>query len=217
MRSVATSALSRFAPGYAAVRHCHARAVRDRPRLSRRALPRPRTVVMILAVSSALASGQTGTSWHVAVGAGGITGEPFGHGAALLGDFGRTVYAKQRVRVDADLTAGWLTTGSRVCLDGAVPSCDLRELADFRALSLAGVASVPIAAVTPYVRATVGAWQGHDVNGMADQSVRESGVMFSGEGGIRLRRIELGLDVYALSGARRNAIHLITLTSRARW
>jgi len=172
---------------------------------------------MILGASSALASGQTGAPWHVAIGAGGIAGDPLGHGAALLGGFGRTVYAKPRVRVDADLTAGWLTTGSRVCLDGAVPSCDLRELADFRALSLAGVASVPIAAVTPYVRATAGAWQGHDINGIGDQSVRESGVMVSGEGGIRLRRFELGLDVYALNGARRHPIRLVTLTSRARW
>jgi hypothetical protein len=172
---------------------------------------------MILGAWSALASGQTGASWQVAVGAGGITGEPFGHGTALVGDFGRTMYARPRVRVDVDLTAGRLATSGRLCLLEIQQSCNSRELADFRALSLVGVAALSLATVTPYVRTTAGVWQGHDIDATADQSARESGVMLTGEGGIRLGRIELGLDVYGLNGARRNAVHLVTLTARARW
>ncbi|MEP6495922.1 MAG: hypothetical protein ABJF01_24795 [bacterium] len=142
-------------------------------------------------------------------------GEPLSRRAAVVGALGRDVNLLANIAIGAELMVGHLPTGHRACLGlVASPPCDVRELAKFGALSVTGAASFAVAMVTPYVRASAGAWAGHDAGAMGDQSSRETGFALAGEGGIRVAHLAVALRVDQLDGALNGAIRMASIVAR---
>jgi hypothetical protein len=154
--------------------------------------------------------------WQLDAGVGGITGEPLAHRPVLLGEIGRTLYARPRATLDLVFGAALITTASRVCLV-AQQECDLRRLVDVEHLGVVATASLLASEATPYIRAGAGAWSGHDSGASAGRPSGEDGSMLSVEGGYRIERAELGLAVQLFDASIRGTVHVVSFVVRARF
>jgi hypothetical protein len=154
--------------------------------------------------------------WQVAVGAGGTTGKPLGHGYLFTGEIGRSFYTMSRLALDAQLTGTFFGASDHVCLASQQP-CDERDLAGVGALGIAVTGTPFVSATTPYLRASAGPWMGQYSGSRPDQQSSDTGVVVAMEAGCRLRHFELGVAGRQFDGAIHGSVHTVSVVFRGRF
>jgi hypothetical protein len=167
--------------------------------------------LVLCLVFGARLGAQSGSTWQVSIAPGVALG-----GRVIIGGVDRTIYAHSNLRVSGELAAGRLSANNLVCT-ALVGPCDLREVSTFAAFSIAATAFLLPGDVSPYLRAAAGAWQGNYAEVGLYESSRGNGAVLSGETGMRIRKIELGVGAYGLFGTVRGRVGVGTFVGRFRF